>query len=69
MLTAASCHRYYNLPHLLQASLAALAANPAHPELCRFYIHTMKSVSKRLVLRMYVNQKATLNIHHLAAWI
>ena len=37
---------------LLQASLAVLAANPAHPELSRFYVHTMKSVSKRLVLRM-----------------
>ena len=38
----------------LQASLAALSVNPAHPELSRFYVHTMRSVSKRLVLRMCV---------------
>lgn len=40
------------LYYLLQASLAVL---PSHQELSRFYIQTMKSVSKRLVLRMYVN--------------
>lgn len=55
MLSVASCCS-------LQASLAALSADPSHPELSRFYIHTMKSVSKRLVLRMYVNKNATLSL-------
>ena len=39
----------------VQASMAVLSANPAHPELSRFYVHTMRSVGKRLVLRMYVD--------------
>lgn len=32
--------------------MAVLSADPSRPQLSRFYVHTMRSVSKRLVLRM-----------------
>lgn len=38
----------------LQAAHSVLCSNPCQPQLSRFYIHTLKAISKRLVLKMYV---------------
>jgi len=40
-------------PNLLQAALAVLSATPSQPHLSRFYIHTVRTIGKRLVLRMW----------------
>ncbi len=39
-------------PLTLQAATTALCTTPAQPQLARFYIHTMKTISKRLVLKL-----------------
>lgn len=39
---------------LLQAAHSVLSSNPDQPQLARFYIHTLKTISKRLVLKMWV---------------
>ena len=36
----------------MQAAIAALSVTPSQPQLSRFYIHTMKTISKRLVLKL-----------------
>ena len=42
----------FSFASLLQAALAALSATPSQPQLCRFYVRTLRTISKRLVLRM-----------------
>ncbi|CAI8024688.1 Ribonuclease P protein subunit p21 [Geodia barretti] len=51
---------FMRMNFLFQASLAVLSANPSHPQLSRFYVHTMKNVGKRLVLRMDPGMKRML---------
>eukprot|EP00731_Ephydatia_muelleri_P029241 Em0020g885a len=46
--------------YLYQAALTSLYSTPAQPQLCRFYIHTMKNISQRLVLRLDPSIKRTL---------
>ena len=38
----------------MQAAHAVLSKTPNQPQLARFYIRSLKTISKRLVLKMYV---------------
>ena len=46
----------------LQAAFAAVSATPSQPQLARFYIYTMRTIAKRLVLRMY-NPHHVVHVH------
>ncbi|XP_064407027.1 ribonuclease P protein subunit p21-like [Halichondria panicea] len=43
---------FQRMNYLFQAALAALCSTPSETGLSRFYVRTMKRISKRLVLRM-----------------
>lgn len=45
---------------LYQAAHSVLSSNPSQPQLARFYIHTLKTISKRLVLKIDPTIKRTI---------
>ncbi|KAG9492395.1 ribonuclease P protein subunit p21 [Eleutherodactylus coqui] len=51
---------FQRLNFLYQAAHCVLAANPQNVELARFYCHTEKTISKRLVLRQDPSIKRTI---------
>ncbi|XP_028681563.1 ribonuclease P protein subunit p21 [Erpetoichthys calabaricus] len=51
---------YLRLNFLYQAAHCVLATNPENVELARFYCHTEKNISKRLVLRQDPSVKRTI---------
>uniref|UniRef100_H2ZWW6 Ribonuclease P/MRP subunit p21 n=1 Tax=Latimeria chalumnae TaxID=7897 RepID=H2ZWW6_LATCH len=51
---------FLRLNFLYQASHCVLAQNPENVELARFYAHTQRTVSKRLVLRQDPSVKRTI---------
>jgi len=53
LLAMPSCCMFFFFAFCLQAAFAAVSATPSQPQLARFYIHTMRTIAKRLVLRMY----------------
>ncbi|XP_030060018.1 ribonuclease P protein subunit p21 isoform X1 [Microcaecilia unicolor] len=51
---------FQRLSFLYQAAHCVLAQNPENVELARFYCHTQKTISKRLVLRQDPSVKRTI---------
>ncbi|KAK7112776.1 ribonuclease P protein subunit p21-like [Littorina saxatilis] len=51
---------YQRINYLYQAAHLCLQQSPSNPEMCRFYINTMRSVAEKHVIRMHPEIKRSI---------